>query len=275
MTGAWHAADVREVTARLASDLAHGLEPGEAAARLERDGPNEIRRAREISPLAIFANQFRSLVIWVLLGAAVVAVGLGELVDGVAIVAIVLLNAVIGFFQEYRAEHAVAALARLAAPRCRVVRGGRTKVVPARDVVRGDVVLLEAGDLVPADARLGEAASLRTNEAALTGESQPVEKAVEIHAPDTPLADRRNMVFLGTSVAGGTGRAVVVAAGMATEVGRIATLLESASSDETPLQRKLDLVARRLLWASLAIVLRPVRLQGLGHVRPWGLRRTR
>jgi Ca2+-transporting ATPase len=254
MTAAWHAADVRDVTDRLASDLARGLEAGETAARLERDGPNEIRRGREISPLAIFADQFRSLVIWVLLGAAVVSVGLGELVDGVAIVAIVILNAVIGFFQEYRAEHAVAALARLAAPHARVVRGGGTEVVPARDVVRGDVVLLDAGDLVPADARLSEASTLRTDEAALTGESQPVEKDVAVYAPDTPLADRRNMVFLGTSVAGGTGRGVVVATGMATEVGRIATLLDTASSDETPLQRKLDLVARRLLWACLAIV---------------------
>ena len=189
-----------------------------------------------------------------LIGAALVSVALGEVVDGVAILAIVVLNAVIGFFQEYRAEQAVAALARLTAPRARVVRDGHAEVIAAAEVVRGDILLLDAGDLVAADARLVAASALRTNEAPLTGESQPVEKQAGICAAETPLAERHNMVFLGTSIAGGSGRALVVATGMDTEVGHIATLLETASSDATPLQRRLDQVARHLLWACLGIV---------------------
>ncbi|HEX2518725.1 MAG TPA: cation-translocating P-type ATPase, partial [Castellaniella sp.] len=222
--------------------------------RLHTWGPNELRKGKAISPLAILAGQFRSLVVGVLIGAALVSIALGELADGVAILAIVILNALIGFFQEYRAERAVAALARLAAPRARVVRGTHAEVIAAAAVVPGDVLLLDAGDLVAADARLVEASALHTSEAPLTGESQPVEKQVEICAPETPLAERHNMVFVGTSVAGGSGRALVVATGMDTEVGHIATLLETATSDITPLQRRLDRVAHRLLWACLAIV---------------------
>jgi Ca2+-transporting ATPase len=250
----WHDRPITELAAQLATDALRGLTPEEAAQRLHTWGPNELRKGQSISPLAILAGQFRSLVIGVLIGAALVSIALGELADGIAILAIVLLNTVIGFSQEYRAERAVAALARLAAPRARVVRGAHAEVIAAAAVVPGDVVLLEAGDLVAADARLVEAAAFRTSEAPLTGESQPVEKQVEVCAPKTPLAERQNMVFLGTSVAGGSGRALVVATGMDTEVGHIATLLETATSDVTPLQRRLDRVAHRLLWACLAIV---------------------
>ena len=255
MAEPWHAASVEDTAHRLGTDPKQGLAAEEAARRLAVDGPNELRRGSEISPLAIFAQQFRSLVIWVLIGASVVSAALGELVDGTAILAIVVLNAAIGFFQEYRAERAVAALARLAAPRARVVRGGASALVPACEVVRGDLLILDAGDLVAADARLLESSELRVDEAPLTGESEPVEKHTALLAAETPLADRRNQTFLGTSIAAGSGRALVVATGMQTEVGQIARLLESASSGETPLQRKLDQVARRLLWACLAIVL--------------------
>jgi Ca2+-transporting ATPase len=175
-------------------------------------------------------------VIWVLIGAALVSAALGEVVDGIAILTIVALNAVLGFFQEYRAERAVAALARLTAPRARVVRGGHAAVIAAAEVVRGDILLLDAGDLVAADACLVEASALCTNEAPLTGESQPAEKQTGLCAPETPLAERSNMVFLGTSITRGSGRAVVVATGMDTEVGHIATLLETASNAVTPLQ---------------------------------------
>ena len=250
----WHAMPVTEIGGALGTDLARGLTVDEAHTRLGLDGANELRKGEVVSPWAIFAGQFQSVVIWVLIGAAVVSAVLGELADGVAILAIVVLNAIIGFAQEYRAERAVAALARLAAPRARAVRDGQAAILPAAEVVRGDLLLLDAGDLVAADARLVEAAALRTSEAPLTGESQPVEKHARVCAVETALADRRSMVFLGTSVAGGSGRAVVVATGMATEVGHIATLLETASSGETPLQRKLDQVARRLLWACSGIV---------------------
>ena len=224
--------------------MQHGLAPTEAAQRLQQDGPNALRQSKTVSPLALLAGQFGSLVIWVLIGAALVAAALGEVVDGIAILTIVILNAVLGFFQEYRAERAVAALARLTAPRARVVRGGHAAVIAAAEVVRGDILLLDAGDLVAADACLVDAAILHTNEAPLTGESQPVEKQAGLCAPETPLAERYNMVFLGTSITRGSGRAVVVATGMDTEVGHIAMLLETASSDVTPLQRRLDQVAR-------------------------------
>ncbi len=250
----WHARSAAEAAAELATDVQLGLTHAEAARRLATDGPNEIRREERRSALAILGQQFTSLVVWVLIGAALVSVALGEIVDGSAILAILALNALIGFAQEYRSERAVAALAHLSAPRARVVRDGAAALVPSREVVRGDVLVLDAGDLVAADGRLVEAASLRANEASLTGESEPVEKRLAVLPPATPLADRRNSVFLGTSVAAGSARAVVTATGMHTELGGIAKLLETATRDRTPLQRRLDHVARRLIWASLAIV---------------------
>src|SRR6266446_3124446 len=267
----WHDQPISTLTAQLHTDVQHGLTPAEAAQRLQQDGPNALRQSKTVSPLALLAGQFGSLVIWVLIGAALVAAALGEVVDGIAILTIVVLNAVLGFFQEYRAERAVAALARLTAPRARVVRGGHTAVIAAAEVVRGDILLLDAGDLVAADACLVNAAILYTNEAPLTGESQPVEKQAGLCAPETPLAERSNMVFLGTSITRGSGRAVVVATGMDTEVGHIATLLETASSDVTPLQRRLDQVARRLLWACLGIVALVFTLGLLRTVAPFEL----
>jgi Ca2+-transporting ATPase len=239
----WHEQPISALTAQFRTDVQHGLASSEAAQRLQHDGPNELRTGKTVSPLALLAAQFSNLVIWVLIAAAIISVALGEVVDGMAILTIVVLNAVIGFFQEYRAEQAVAALARLTAPRARVVRDGHAAVIAAAEIVRGDMVLLDAGDLVAADARLVEASALRTSEAPLTGESQPMEKQVGVCPSATPLAERQNMVFLGTSIAGGSGRALVIATGMDTEVGHIATLLETARSDVTPLQRRLDQVA--------------------------------
>jgi Ca2+-transporting ATPase len=255
MQTSWHTMTINALATQLGTDVIRGLSSQEAAGRLEQTGPNELRKGEAISPLSILLSQFRSLVIWVLIGAAIVSAALGEFVDGIAIIAIVLLNAIIGFFQEYRAERAAAALARLTAPRTKVVRGGHAAVIAASGVVPGDVLLLEAGDLVAADARLIEASVLHANEAPLTGESQLVEKQTGTCVPDTSLADRMNMIFLGTSIVGGSGRALVVATGMNTEVGHIAALLLTATSDETPLQKRLDLVARRLLWACLGIVI--------------------
>jgi Ca2+-transporting ATPase len=251
---AWHNRSIPEVVGLLATDVEQGLADKEVAVRLARYGQNKLRKGKRFSALVILVSQFKSLVIWVLIGAAAVSIALGELVDGSAILAIVVLNALIGFFQEYRAEKAMAALARLAAPKARVVRGGHAAVVASADIVPGDVLLLEAGDLVAADARLVEASSLRTAEAPLTGESQPVDKSTGVHPAETPLADRSNMVFFGTSIVAGSGRALVVVTGMDTEVGHIARLLETAGTDETPLQRRLDRVGRRLLWICLGIV---------------------
>ncbi|WP_020563061.1 cation-translocating P-type ATPase [Methylosarcina fibrata] len=250
----WHNPSITEAASLLTTDIEHGLSDKEAKKRLERYGQNKLRKGKRFSALAIFVSQFKSLVIWVLMGAAAVSAALGETVDGIAIIAIVILNAVIGFFQEYRAEKAAAALARLTAPHCRVVRGGHSVVVAATEIVPGDILLLEGGDLVAADARLIQASVLRINEAPLTGESQAVGKFTGNLPPETPLAERKNMVFLGTSVTGGTGRALVVDTGMETELGHIAKLLETAESGETPLQRQLNRVARLLLWACFGIV---------------------
>lgn len=261
---AWHSLPITEAASLLKTDLEQGLSVNEAKKRLARFGPNKIRKGKRFSALIIFISQFKSLVIWVLIGAAAVSIALDETIDGIAIITIVILNAVIGFFQEYRAERAAAALARLTAPRCRVVRDGHSVVVAATEIVPGDVLLLEGGDLVAADACLIQASVVRINEAPLTGESQAVEKFTGTLPPLTPLAERSNMVFLGTSVTGGTGRALVVNTGMETELGRIAKLLETAESGETPLQSQLNRVARLLLWICLGIV---ALIFGLGLLR--------
>jgi Ca2+-transporting ATPase len=250
----WHDRSPADIAAELNTDPATGLTADEAQSRLKRDGRNELRKRKSVSALTILFRQFTSLVIWVLIGAAAVSVYLGEKADGIAIIAIVVLNALIGFIQEFRAEKAVAALARLAAPKARVIRDGRSIICKASAVVAGDVLLLEAGDLVAADARLVDASVLRANEASLTGESMPVDKLVIDLPLETPLADRRNMVFLGTSIANGSARALVVATGMRTELGHIAQLLDTAESGATPLQKRLDKTARYLLWVCLAIV---------------------
>src|SRR5262249_24633624 len=155
----WHAKPIADLTAQCGTDVLHGLPSPEAAQRLHHGGPNALRTDQAVSPLALLAGQFGRLVIWVLIGAALVSVALGEVVDGSAILAIVVLNAVLGFVQEYRAERAVAALARLTAPRARVVRDGHAAVIAATEAVRGDILLLDAGDLVAADARLVEASA--------------------------------------------------------------------------------------------------------------------
>jgi len=234
----------------------NGLSNQEATKRLDRYGPNAMREAKPIRPITILFGQFTSFVVWLLIVAGIVSGLLSEWIDAVAILAIVVLNAILGFYQEYSAERAIAALKKMTAPRAKVHRDGQVVALAAVDVVPGDVVELEAGDLVPADARLLEAASLKAVEAALTGESGAVAKNAALVAEvDTPLGDRKNLVFMGTSIAAGSGRAVVVETGMSTEFGRIADLLQSAAlEDGTPLQKRLEGVGRMLVWASLAVV---------------------
>jgi Ca2+-transporting ATPase len=231
-----------------------GLSSAEARSRLAEHGPNEIRREKATSPWAILAAQFKGAMIWLLLGACVVSAALGEVADAVAIGAIVVLNAVVGFLQEYRAERAVQALRSMTAPRARVLRDGASVMIPATDVVVGDALVLEAGDIVPADARLRLAHALRINEAPLTGESAPVQKRITPVAADAHLADRTDCVFMGTSVSAGTGAAEVIATGMGTELGKIAHLLAAVRQEATPLQRRLESVGRTLLYLCLGIV---------------------
>ena len=251
----WHSQPAEEVLTRLAS-TAGGLSSQEAAQRLVTNGPNELKEGKLISPLQIFLGQFKSLIIWILAGAGVISGLLGEVVDCIAILAIVVLNAIIGFYQEYKAGKSIAALKKLTAPQARVRRDGQVTSIPASGIVTGDILVLEAGDLVAADARLLEAASLRCVESSLTGESNAVTKqAITLAQGEVALGDRENMLFMGTSVAAGTGRAVVVATGMKTELGCIAGLIATAGTEEkTPLQQKLDSFGRILVWATLGIV---------------------
>ena len=242
------------VATRLGTDADRGLTEEEALDRLARQGPNELAEAPPPPLWRKVAAQLTETVVLVLLAAAVLSAGIGEWADALAILAIVVLNAILGVYQEQRAEHALAALRRLSAPLARVVRGGLPRAVPARDLAPGDRVELEAGDYVPADVRLVAATGLRVQEAALTGESEPADKdPALVLAAATPLGDRRNMAYLGTVVAAGKATAVVTATGMATELGRIAGMLQHAEPEPTPLQRRLGELGRVISVGCLAL----------------------
>ena len=249
----WHKLDSAALFKELGTS-ADGLSAAEAASRLAKYGPNALKEKPKRSPLAMFFDQFRDFMIMVLVAAAVISGVIGEVLDTVIILAIVLLNAIMGFAQEYRAQKAMEALKRMAAPSASVLRGGTPAAVPAASLVPGDLVLLEAGSVIPADLRLTDCASLKTEEAALTGESLSVEKhALPIPEDSLPLGDRRNMAFSGTAVSYGRGRGVVTATGMATELGKIAGMLQDEKEVQTPLQRRLTAFGRRLAWGILGI----------------------
>lgn len=251
---AWHTTTTDETMGELAAS-GSGLSAQEAGKRLEQSGPNMLKEGARRSPLAMILDQFKDFLIIILLIAAVIAGVVGDPVEAYAILAIVALNAIIGFFQEFRAEKAMAALRSMAAPFAAVLRDGAPQNIAAADIVPGDVVLLEAGRIVPADMRLLEAAQLRAAESALTGESVPVEKhTVALADASLPLGDRTNMVYSGTAITYGRGKGVVVATGMATELGRIAHMLEQEKVLRTPLQQRLDVFSKRLALVILAVV---------------------
>ena len=247
-----------DVVRHLEADAEHGLTAEEARCRLDSQGANELPESPPPSPLSLFLSQFTSVIVWVLIGAAVVSGLLEDWVDSAAILAIVLLNGILGFVQEFRAERSLAALRRLSIATARVVRDGTLHVIPAREVVSGDVILLEAGDRIPADARLVYTTNFHTQEASLTGESTPVEKRMQkIDRSDVPLADRSNMVFMGTVVVSGKARGLVTATGLRTQLGHIATMIQKAAEaerTETPLQRRLEQFGYTLLWLALGVV---------------------
>jgi Ca2+-transporting ATPase len=264
----WYQLDVPEVLRRLGVEAARGLSAAEAAARLRERGPNEIAAAAGVSPWTVLAEQFKNVLVLVLILAVAMSAVLGHTVEAIVIGAILLLSVLLGFFQEYRAERAIEALREMAAPTATAVRDGEARQVPARELVPGDVLLISAGDRVPADARVLEAANLQTEEAALTGESLPVDKTSGELAVGLGIGDCLNFVFAGTSVTYGRGRAVVVATGMETELGKVARMVESVESGPTPLQRNLDKVGRVLAMAGLAVVALVVAL-GLVRGQPF------
>ena len=250
----WHALTIDAAAEKLAVNASQGLNPEEAARRLEQHGANAIREKPPRPLWRMFLDQFMDFMIMVLAAAAIISGIIGDLKDTLAIIVIVLLNAVIGFVQEVRAERAMAALKKMAAHTATVMRDGERQVIPAPDLVPGDIVHLEAGNVVPADLRLIHAAQLKVDEALLTGEATTVEKSTQAHpAGDLPLGDRRNMAFKGTTTTYGRGSGIVVATGMGTELGKIATMLDSGETLRTPLQKRLAAFGQKLGLAVLAI----------------------
>ncbi len=249
----WHCLDREGAAAHLDTDLNAGLSADVAASRLAQAGPNVLQEAARRSPFAMLVSQFTDFMILVLIAAAVVAGFIGEPQDTIAIVVIVFLNGIMGFVQEYRAERAMAALKQMASPQARVIRDGQSGMVDARELVPGDLVELEAGNIVPADLRLTELSAFKVDESALTGESLPVDKqSAALHEAGLPLGDRVNLAYKGTVATYGRARGLVVATGMHTELGRIATLL-SGESGRTPLQKRLARFGQHLALAVLAI----------------------
>ncbi len=255
MTTWWHLA-TDEVAGKLRTDLKAGLASAAAAETLLTLGPNELQEKKGRGPLAIFLDQFKSLMIGVLIAAALISGFLKEWVDAVAILAIVILNAILGLVQEYRAEKSLAALRQLSAPNAKVVRDGESRIVPARELVPGDLVEVEAGDHVPADSRVvWHTSNFAVQEASLTGESTPVNKTdIALEEKDIPLAERANILYMGTSVVSGKARALVVETGMQTELGRIAGLIQGIKKETTPLQRKLEEFSKILVYLCFFLV---------------------
>jgi Ca2+-transporting ATPase len=249
----WHALTTEEVLDHL-KVRENGLSDSESAKRMEQYGPNQLTEAPRPGFLRLLWDQFNNFIVMLLIVASIVSALLGEWVDASAIISIVLLNAILGIVQERRAEEALAALKKLAAPEARVLRGGHHVTISSRDLVPGDIVFLEAGNHVPADLRLLDVANLRVDEAALTGESLTVNKnaAMKLEA-NIPLGDRKNTVFMGTMVTYGRGRGVVIATGMRTQLGLIAKMLEGVDQEETPLQKRLDQLGKTLGWGALAV----------------------
>ncbi|MCA9916980.1 MAG: cation-translocating P-type ATPase [Anaerolineales bacterium] len=251
----WFQQDVDTTLQELNSDAKSGLSAAEAKNRLNEYGLNELIEKGTKNPWLILLDQLKDAMVIILIVAAVVSGFLGDINDVIVILAIVILNAAIGFSQEYRAEQAIAALKKLAVPTVKVRRDGQLVEISARELVPGDVVILEAGNLVPADGRLVESVNLKVEEAALTGESEPVSKVIDpIEKKELPIGDRKNMVFMGTVITYGRGTAVITETGMKTELGNIAELIQGVEQEQTPLQRRLDDLGKKLAWVALAIV---------------------
>lgn len=250
----WHALTIDEVFAQLQSQP-NGLGKLEAAHRQKQYGPNEIQAAKRVSPWEILLEQFKNVLILILLGATAISLFLGHGVESIVIAVIVLFAVVLGFVQEYRAERAIEALRQMAAPTTTVMRDGIESRLPSRELVPGDVIVLRTGDRVPADARLIETINLQVEESALTGESVPVEKHIQtLENHDLSVADRKNIIYAGTAVTYGRGRALVTATAMQTEFGKIAQMLQSVETGRTPLQQNLDKVGAVLARAAFVVV---------------------
>jgi len=252
MSTEWHSMEKKKVLESLNATKV-GLSTEEAEQRLEKFGPNELVEKERVSPLQIFLGQFKDIFVIMLIIAMIITIVIAisgsegeEFVEVATIGAIVVLNAVVGFVQEYRSEKAMEAMQKLTAPKARVLRDGTEKIIPSREIVPGDIVLLEAGDRIPADARLLEVVDLKTDEAILTGESTAVDKKDVVLNPKTPVADKKNLVFMATHITYGRGKAIITSTGMETEFGKVAEMVQAVEQTETPLKQKLANFAKKL-----------------------------
>ena len=242
----WHAAAVDTVLGQLGTDPQQGLTVAEAGRRLQTHGYNELKKETKASPFILYLNQFKNTLIIILAVATILSAIIGDLVDAGIILAIIVFCALLGFVQEYRAERALDALKKMLTPTIAVLRGGREEKIPSKELVPGDIMLLEAGDKIPADGRLIESHSMQCDEAPLTGESFPVEKDLKVLPEAVPLGDRKNMVFTGTAVSYGRGKAVVTDTGSKTEFGKIAAELATVSQEKSPLEKRTEEIGKWL-----------------------------
>ena len=256
----WHSSKLKEVFHRLGTERI-GLRQKEAERRLLKYGANEIQVGKKISPFRIFAEQFKSLLVIILIMAAILSYVIGifpgqeaRVIDSLLILLIVLANGIFGFLQNYKAEKSIEALRRLVAPRAKVMRDGLVQEIASRNVVKGDIVLIEEGDEVSADARLVESKDLAVDESSLTGESESVKKEAKILKEDIPLVERRNLLFMTTVVSRGKGRAVVVETGMNTEVGKIAEEIRESKERPTSFQLELNALGKKITYAVIGII---------------------
>ncbi|MGG2993398.1 calcium-translocating P-type ATPase, SERCA-type [Paenibacillus macerans] len=250
----WHQWSAEALLERFGVTRDQGLSDEEARRRREESGWNELEEGKRISPILLFLNQFKDFMMLVLMGATLISGFLGEYLDAVTIIAIIILNGVLGFIQEFRAERSLRALKQLSAPHANVLREGTVKHVPARELVPGDIVVLESGDRIPADIRWLSTNSLDVEESALTGESHPVGKhAGVLSESEVPLGDQKNIGFMGTMITRGTGRGIVIRTGMGTEMGKIADLIQNTEVQETPLQRRLEQLGKILIYMALGL----------------------
>jgi len=251
----WHSREKDEILQELQVKENMGLTRQEAQRRLELVGYNQLQERQAISPLTMFINQFKDFMVIVLLVATFISGFLGEYADAITIMAIVIINALLGFVQEYRAEKSMEALKKLIAPEALVIREGKEIKVPARELVPGDIVLLDTGDIIPADLRLLETNQLEVEESALTGESVPVKKiANSVYEEKVNLGDRKNMAYMGTTITRGKGIGVITDTAMETEMGQIAGLIQKVYDEQTPLQKRLEQLGRWLVVFCLLIV---------------------
>lgn len=251
----WWNQSPEEICRNLKTKLHRGLFKEEAKKRLQEFGPNRLPEQKRVSLLTLLIKQFSSFIVWTLIAAAFIAGFLGEWVDATAIGVIVVLNGLLGFFQEFRADKSLAALRKMATPFSKVIRDGELQTIPSEKIVSGDLILIEAGDRIPADGRIIQSIELSTQEAALTGESMPIHKIAELlEKPDLSIGDRKNMGFLGTVAVSGKGYMIVTETGLQTELGKIASLLQEGKEEQTPLQIRLEELGHRLVWICLGIV---------------------